>query len=1122
MSTNEFGGTARAHDATLRTELIGALYRQEPTIVFVSILNAAIVAFVVWGVAPHPWPSAWLLAICAVALTRLIPMQRYQRHPAPEEATGLWGGLLVASTAANGIAWGTAGLLFFTPDIILYQVFVAFVIGGMCAGAAAALSTYLPAFYAFLVPSAAPLIVRLWLEGETVPVAMGLLLALFCGAMVTLSRSLNRTVKDALELRLEKEALAAELADHRLRLEREVAESTAHLGAVVSRAPVVLWAVDREGTITLREGKGLEALGQGAADRVGRSIFELYRDYPQVTRNIRRALAGEEFTDVLELDGAVFTDSYHPLRDEKGEIKGAMGVGIDITARKLAEDALRESEELVGAVANNAPIVLWAVDREGTYTLLEGKGLEAMGRKPGESVGQSVFEVFRDIPEIATNVRRALGGETFVTTEIVRGRVIESMYGPLKDEAGEIAGASGVAVDITVRKRAEEALHESDALLATVANNAPVVLWAVDRDGVYKLSEGKGLDSLGRAPGQVVGQSIFDVYRDVPAISESVQRALGGESLANSISVGEHVFECFYGPSRDTNGEIEGAMGVAVDVTARTQAERARHESEARYRMLFEQAPVMMHSIDRQGRLLDVNGVWLETMGYTREEVEGRPVTDFMTPESRAYAESVALPRFLESGQAIDISFMFSTKSGETVDVLASALSERNAEGEFIRSISVLIDVTERRRVEAEQRDTQFLLRAMTEGATEGIFIKDLDGRYRMFNAAGARLMGKNRDDIIGRDDTEVFPPELSRSIMADDREILESGEPRTVEEVQTIDGAARTFRTSKGPCRDAEGRIVGIIGVTRDVTEQKRDENELRMARDELEKRVGERTADLARVNESLRQEIDERGRAEQALVVAKEDAELANRAKSEFLANTSHELRTPLNAVIGFADMLGGAYAGALNARQADYVSDIRASGGALLELINDILDLSKIESGTVEVYEEEVDVSRAVQATVRLVKERAHSAQLQLRTNLVDDLPSLRADERMIKRILLNLLTNAAKFTPAGGEVDIDAFVGEDGAFCLAVTDTGIGIAEENQALVMTPFGQVDSALSRRYRGTGLGLPLVKSMSERHGGSVQLRSETGVGTTVTIRFPKERVVGDAMPARAGTASA
>ena len=235
MSTNAPAGTAPDRDTKLREELIATLYRGKttvPVVSIVSIVSAVIVALVVWDVAPHPWPALWLTAIAVVTLVRIGSWWQYQRHPAPGGATPRWARLLVVSATANGVVWGTAGIVFFTPDNALYQVFLAFVIGGMGAGAATASSTYLPAFYAFLVPSITPLIARLMLEGESVPVAMSLLLALFGGAMALLARTLNRTIKDTLLLRLEKELLLEQRASHEQTLEQEIADRTSELRRV--------------------------------------------------------------------------------------------------------------------------------------------------------------------------------------------------------------------------------------------------------------------------------------------------------------------------------------------------------------------------------------------------------------------------------------------------------------------------------------------------------------------------------------------------------------------------------------------------------------------------------------------------------------------------------------------------------------------------------------------------------------------------------------------------------------------------------------------------------------------------------------------------------------------------
>jgi len=243
---------------------------------------------------------------------------------------------------------------------------------------------------------------------------------------------------------------------------------------------------------------------------------------------------------------------------------------------------------------------------------------------------------------------------------------------------------------------------------------------------------------------------------------------------------------------------------------------------------------------------------------------------------------------------------------------------------------------------------------------------------------------------------------------------------------------------------------------------------------------------------------------------------AEAANRAKSEFLANMSHELRTPLNAIIGFSDVISGERYGALeNAKYKTYAADINASGRHLLEIINDILDLAKIESGNLELNETAVAIQDLIGETLRIVGERAQARNLIVESSVEPRGARIHADQRALRQILLNLLSNAIKFSQPGGRISVSAEIGAAGQTIFAIEDTGIGMKPEEIPVAMSPFEQIADVLHRQHGGTGLGLPLTKSLVELHGGSLEIVSEPGVGTTVYVRFPASRTIRQAQPA-------
>lgn len=394
-------------------------------------------------------------------------------------------------------------------------------------------------------------------------------------------------------------------------------------------------------------------------------------------------------------------------------------------------------------------------------------------------------------------------------------------------------------------------------------------------------------------------------------------------------------------------------------------------------------------------------------------------------------------------------------------------------------------DVTALKRVEQAYRDSEQRFHDFVNASSDRFWEMDANLRITMVvDTKVARrfppvsqLIGKTRWEIIGRD------PEDDPSLAAH-KATLDARKPfRDFRyEVPAPDGSVRHWRVSGVPVFDAAGRFAGYRGTSSDETEFSQ---ELTRARRELQ--------------EALRH------------------AEVANRAKSLFLATVSHELRTPLNAIIGFSDLLVNRVFGPLgDPHYEGYAHDIQVSGQHLLSLIEDVLDLSRIEMGQIRLRLGRVDLRAEAQAAIAMVKARRGQQIADIRIAIADDFPALSADARLIRQILINLISNAAKFTPPEGHITVSAARDSVGVE-FSVADDGIGIDPADHGKVLRPFEQADNRLTRRYEGVGLGLPLTKAFVEVHGGTLSLDSAVGAGTTITVHLPAERVAGREEIARA-----
>ena len=401
--------------------------------------------------------------------------------------------------------------------------------------------------------------------------------------------------------------------------------------------------------------------------------------------------------------------------------------------------------------------------------------------------------------------------------------------------------------------------------------------------------------------------------------------------------------------------------------------------------------------------------------------------------------------------------------------------------------------VFNRRRAEAalrarelQQRTLAEQYRRLMDSLDNFIIASDYEGRFLYMNEVAAAQMGGTSTALIGKTMHELFSEQMAIKQLHGIRQVMRDDKGAVFEYLNVVHGQSRWQRTSIQPIHDEAGHVSYVLINSTDIHDLKTMQQALQELNRTLEERVKLRTTDLIRVNAEL---------------------EHAVRAKDAFLANMSHELRTPLNVILSLSEILLEQHRGPLNERQQLALHSIESSGRHLLALINDILDLSKIEAGKAELHYEPILITNVCHASLALVKELAvkKGLHMQVAFQLNDELARLQADPKRLKQMLVNLLSNAIKFTPAGGTVSLEVTTDMSAAVIrFAVQDTGIGIAPAEQARLFQPFTQLDSGLSRVHEGTGLGLALVRHLAELHGGSVRVESEIGQGSCFTITLP------------------
>lgn len=749
----------------------------------------------------------------------------------------------------------------------------------------------------------------------------------------------------------------------------------------------------------------------------------------------------------------------------------------EIRTRERTEEALRESEQRLQGILDNSPAVIYAKDHDGRYILVNRQFEQIFELKRESIVGRDDFALFDEAAagRFRRNDLEVLKSDRAVEFEEVAPQVdgmhtYISLKFPLRDAQGRAYAVCGISTDITDRKRSEEALRESERKLRAVIESAPLLLFASDRDGILQYMAGSFIKEHPELRVEEwIGKSGFELWKEHPQVPQNWRRALAGEEFTDEVLFDRTLWETRYVPYRDNQGEVAGFIGVSIDITDRKRAEelaRAHHEE---VQSILDLAPVMIWFKDPENRILRANRAAAEAIGLSVEELEGRSTYELYGEHAYKYHQDDL--EVIRSGRpklGIIEKNRFADGSDHWVRTDKAPFVDKN--GVVTGVIVVAQDITARIQAEEALRESSQKLSSIAQ-ELQTLLAHTRDFVYRRDRKGSFVYVSPSVEQITGYTpaDWRVQYPRVRTTDPLNDRvdhymeKTLESGEegPPYLMEIRHRDGRLITLEVNERPFTE-EGIVAGVIGVARDVTERVR-------AGMELEK--------------------------------AKEAAEAASRAKSVFLANLSHEIRTPIMAMLGAAELENGDAhrVGPVNQREI-----ILRNGRYLLSLINDLLDVARVESNTFEVRPAPCPLLEVFADAYAVTAPLVPADRVDYRIQFDSEIPShVRTDATRLRQAIINLVNNAIKATPEGRvTVSVRVDRGPSPALVIEVSDTGVGIPPESLDRVFELFTQLGTSPAGIAGGVGLGLPLTRRIAEALGGGITAQSAVGRGSTFTLR--------------------